>query len=311
MNNQQRITIIGSSNIDMVAQVPHLPKPGETVGNAIYMQSFGGKGANQAVAAARLGGNITFVTSLGNDMYATLLTEHFKNNNIDTHYIQYSSDTSTGTALIFVSDDAENCIAVAPGANAELSIDKIQSFEAAVISSSIVIMQAEIPYETIKEISLLAHKKGVKVMVNPAPAVPIDLDFMKSIDILVVNETEAEIVSGLNIKKDGIKKISQELSSKGPKCVVVTLGSKGVYCLCHQKEYTVDSFKVKAIDTTGAGDTFCGALAIALAENEMSIKALQYASAVAAISVTRMGAQPSIPYKEEVIKFLKEQNINL
>lgn len=311
MNNLKKITIIGSSNIDMVAQVQHLPKPGETIGNAIFMQTFGGKGANQAIAAARLGGNVTFVTSLGNDMYATLLTEHFKNNNIDTRYIQYSPNTSTGTALIFVADDAENCIAVAPGANAELTNEKIQSFETAITSTSIVIMQAEIPYKTIKEIALLAHKKGVKVMVNPAPAIPIDLDFMKSIDILVVNETEAETVSGLNIKKDGIQKISQALSSKGPQCVVITLGSKGVYCTYNQQEYTVDSFKVNAIDTTAAGDTFCGALAIALTEYEMSVKALQYASAAAAISVTRMGAQPSIPYHEEVIKFLKERNINL
>ena len=192
-----KVVVIGSSNIDMVAQVNHLPAPGETVGDASFMQSLGGKGANQAVAAARLGGSVTFVTSLGNDMYADILKKNFEKEGITTDYIINDTQHPTGTALIFVADSGENCIAVAPGANYSLSPESINHFSKVIDETEIVVMQAEIPYNTIKSIALLAQQKGKKVLFNPAPACLIDAELMKAIDILIVNEVEAG--AGLSI----------------------------------------------------------------------------------------------------------------
>lgn len=169
-----KVVVIGSSNIDMVAQVNHLPAPGETVGDANFMQSLGGKGANQAVAAARLGGSVTFVTSLGNDMYADILKKHFKKEGITTDYIIDDVNHPTGTALIFVANSGENCIAVAPGANYSLLPASIKQFSRVIDEADIIVMQAEIPYETIKRIALIAVQKGKKVLFNPAPACLID-----------------------------------------------------------------------------------------------------------------------------------------
>ena len=191
-----KVVVIGSSNIDMVAQVSHLPAPGETVGDANFMQSLGGKGANQAVAAARLGGFVTFVTSLGNDMYADILKNHFKKEGITTDYIIDDVNHPTGTALIFVADSGENCIAVAPGANYSLLPGSITHFSKVIDEADIIVMQAEIPYETIKKIALSAKKKGKKVLFNPAPACLIDEELMKAIDILVVNELELHSSQG-------------------------------------------------------------------------------------------------------------------
>ncbi|MEN6363278.1 MAG: ribokinase [Bacteroidales bacterium] len=301
-----KILVVGSSNIDIVAQVNHLPLPGETVGNAVITQAYGGKGANQAVAAARLGGNVTFVTFLGNDLYSKSLTEHFKNEGIFTKYILIDTENPTGIALIFVASNAENCIAVAPGSNGKLLPAAISKFESAIDSADMLVMQAEIPYETIKQTALLAHKKGVKVLLNPAPACPIDKEFMQAVDILVVNETESEMISGLNFEKNNIDVIANALMNQGAKNVVITLGRKGAYLRTETTCCQVPGFKVDAVDTTAAGDTFCGALAVFCAGNPLNEKALRFASAAAAISVTRLGAQPSVPKLEEVITFLQQ-----
>jgi len=305
-----KIVVVGSSNIDMVALVDHLPAPGETVGNAKFIQANGGKGANQAVAAARLGGDVTFVTSLGNDHFAKALIEQFKNENIVTKYIIIDPVLSTGTALIFVSSNAENCIAVAPGANASLLPSRISFLESVISTANIVVMQAEIPYETIRQVAFLAKRNGVKVLLNPAPACAIDSDLMQVIDILVVNEIEAEYISGKSIENDTIETVALHLLNQGVKNVVITLGKQGVYLKTQDDFYEVPAFKVTAVDTTAAGDTFCGALAVACAKGKLNVEALQFASAAAAISVTRMGAQPSIPKLEEVVEFIKINNKN-
>lgn len=300
-----KILVVGSSNIDMIAQVDHLPAPGETVGNAKFIQAYGGKGANQAVAAARLGGEVTFITSLGNDLYSKALIKHFNNENIITKYIKVDSELSTGVALIFVASNAENCIAVAPGANYALLPAKVESLESLIKDSDIVVMQAEIPYKTISDVALLAHKNKVKVLFNPAPACQIDPELIQKIDILVLNEVEAETVSGKSLKDHSIEDIAVDLLNRGAKNVVITLGKEGVYLRTCNNSFKVPAFKVKAVDTTAAGDTFCGALAVACASEEVDVKALQFACAASAITVTKMGAQPSIPKKEEVVKFLK------
>lgn len=301
-----KVVVIGSSNIDMVAQVNHLPVPGETVGDACFMQSFGGKGANQAVAAARLGGSVTFVTSLGNDMYASILREQFKEEGIVTDYIIDDSDNPTGTALIFVADSGENCIAVAPGANYSLLPAAIERFSKVIDEADIIVMQAEIPYDTIKKIALTASQKGKKVLFNPAPACHIDPELMKAIDILVVNELEAAFISEIPYTGNNLEAISGKLIEKGSHNVVITLGSQGVYMKNNLETIHVPGFKVNAIDTIAAGDTFCGALAVICAQKEIDYEALRFSNAAAAIAVTRSGAQPSIPTLNEVNYFIHE-----
>ena len=306
-----KVVVIGSSNIDMVAQVSHLPAPGETVGDANFMQSLGGKGANQAVAAARLGGSVTFVTSLGNDMYADILKNHFKKEGITTDYIIDDVNHPTGTALIFVANSGENCIAVAPGANYSLLPGSITHFSKVIDEADIIVMQAEIPYETIKKIALSAKQKGKKVLFNPAPACLIDEELMKAIDILVVNELEAAFISGIEYTGNNLEEIALSLLQAGARNAVITLGSQGVYMKNDKEIIQLPGYKVNAIDTIAAGDTFCGALAVICAQREIDRDALSFANAAAAIAVTRSGAQPSIPTLDEVKHFMLEKELAL
>lgn len=301
-----RIVVIGSSNIDMIARVNHLPLPGETVGEAHFMQAYGGKGANQAVAAARMGGEVTFVTALGNDMYAELLKENFSKEGIATDQIIIDSQNPTGTALILVAENAENCIAVAPGANGSLSTSYMEKIAQTMEGADIVVMQAEIPYETIKQVAIAAHQRGIKIMFNPAPACYIDSELMSIIDILVVNESEAQYISNSLIEEGNIDQIAQKLRDAGAKAVIITLGHKGSYLKTDSEAYFIPSYPVNAIDTTAAGDVFCGALAVACINGCISSDALRFASAAAAIAVTRIGAQPSIPVLAEVQEFMKQ-----
>lgn len=306
-----KVVVIGSSNIDMVAQVSHLPAPGETVGDANFMQSLGGKGANQAVAAARLGGSVTFVTSLGNDMYADILKTHFKKEGITTDYIIDDVNHPTGTALIFVANSGENCIAVAPGANYSLLPGSITHFSEVIDEADIIVMQAEIPYETIKRIALSAKQKGKKVLFNPAPACLIDEELMKAIDILVVNELEAAFISGIDYTDNNLEEIAETLLKAGAINVVITLGSQGVYMKNVKETIQLPGCKVNAIDTIAAGDTFCGALAVVCAKKEIDRDTLTFANTAAAIAVTRSGAQPSIPTLDEVKRFMFENELAL
>ena len=306
-----KVVVIGSSNIDMVAQVSHLPAPGETVGDANFMQSLGGKGANQAVAAARLGGSVTFVTSLGNDMYADILKNHFKKEGITTDYIIDDVNHPTGTALIFVAHSGENCIAVAPGANYSLLPGSITHFSEVIDEADIIVMQAEIPYETIKKIALSAKQKGKKVLFNPAPACLIDEELMKAIDILVVNELEAAFISGIEYTGNNLEEIALSLLQAGARNAVITLGSQGVYMKNDKEIIQLPGYKANAIDTIAAGDTFCGALAVICAQREIDRDALSFANAAAAIAVTRSGAQPSIPTLDEVKHFMLEKELAL
>lgn len=301
-----KIVVIGSSNIDMIAQVNHLPMPGETVGQAHFMQAYGGKGANQAVAAARLGGDVTFVTALGNDMYANMLKEYYSKEGITTDQIIIDNQNPTGIALILVAENAENCIAVAPGANGALSVAHLEKISATLDGADMIVMQAEIPYETIKQVALMTHRKGIKIMFNPAPACYIDPELMQIIDILVVNESEAQFISNSHLEEDNIDQIAQKLLNAGAHTVIITLGRKGSYLKTKSEAYLIPSYNVKAVDTTAAGDVFCGALAVACTNGHIDSNALRFASAAAAIAVTRVGAQPSIPILDEVHDFMKQ-----
>lgn len=295
-----KILVVGSSNVDLTARVEHLPVPGETITNAVFDQSLGGKGANQAVAAASLGGDVTFVTSLGVDAYAAELKSQFRNKGISMDYLMENPETPTGTAFIFVSRKGENCIAVAPGANVALTPDKVDLFKDAIDAADIVVMQAEIPYETVRKTAIYAASKGKAVLYNPAPACDVDDELMKSTTILVVNEVEASVVSGIRYDGSNLDEIADSLLRRGAKSIVITLGGDGVYMKNPETSLRIPCHKVKVVDTVAAGDTFCGALAVkGVADKD----ALEFANAAAALAVTRPGAQSSIPSLDEVNQF--------
>ena len=301
IKNMSKILVVGSSNIDLTARVDHLPVPGETVTNAEFAQTFGGKGANQAVAAARLGGEVTFVTMLGHDSYASQLKNQFKTVGIEMDYVLGTPSAPTGTAFIFVSAKGENCIAVAPGANAHLTPEKIDLFRDAIASADIVVMQAEIPYETVRTVAVEAAAKGKKVLYNPAPACDVDDRLIECVTTMVLNEVEASVVSGIQYDGNNLDEIADSLIARGVENVIITLGGDGVYMKNSEAVVRIPSHKVNVVDTVAAGDTFCGALAT---KGVINKEALEFANAAAAIAVTRPGAQTSIPTLEEVNNFL-------
>lgn len=290
--------------MDLISVAERMPRPGETVGNARFMQAFGGKGANQAVAAARLGGEVVLVAALGDDLSGRAMREHFAAEGIDTSCLVTDPENATGTALILVDAAAENAISVAPGANFSLTPEAIGSLDEVLAGAGMLVMQAEIPYRTVREAAFAARRLGVPVLLNPAPVCRIDAELMAAVDILVVNQTEAACISGLSPDENPLEEVTGRLLADGARNVVVTLGSRGSYLLNAAGSLTVPAFRVKAVDTTAAGDVFCGALAVAAAGAELSAEALRFASAASALSVTRHGAQPSIPTREEVEEFL-------
>jgi len=296
--------------VDMIIKSSHLPRPGETVGGGVFAKVNGGKGANQAVAAARAGGNVAFISCLGNDDFAPAILNNFKTDNIDTKYIFVEKDVATGIALILVDDKGENCISVAPGANHRLSAEHIKKAETAINESEIILLQLEIPVESVLFAIELAHKHKKKVLLNPAPARQIDDKHLAMIHSLVLNETEAEFLTGLPVETDSqIREASKALLKKGPQNIVITLGAKGAYVKNSERDEFLPAFKVEAVDTTAAGDVYCGNLAVALVEGRSIFEAVRFASAASAISVTRLGAQPSAPKLTETIEFLKTHSL--
>ncbi|MGN1256918.1 MAG: ribokinase [Bacteroidaceae bacterium] len=304
-----RIVVVGSTNVDFCSYVERLPQPGETIGNGVFMQANGGKGANQAVAAARLGGDVCFVTSIGTDTIGDELIKHFHSEGIDCSAVFRTPDASTGIALIVIDSKGENIITVNPGANAMLTCDLIDEVGKIIADADALVMQAEIPYESVKYAARVAHEAGVPVIYNPAPVCAVDDEMMSLTDVMILNETEAAILSGRECVSDA----AQQLLRRGVSNVVVTLGSKGAFYACsHGSSATIPSFKVEAVDSVGAGDTFCGAVAVAFSQRKvLDEDVLRYASAAAAISVTRHGAQPSIPSAEDTLAFISEHTPSL
>jgi ribokinase len=302
----KKIVVIGSSNVDLLMKMDHLPEKGETVTDAEFFQVYGGKGANQAVAAARAGGNVAFVNSVGEDAYTPQMVQNYKNDGIDTRFVFQEKEIASGHALIMIGGEGMNYLSVAPGANYKLTPQKIDEAMPVIDEAAMIVMQYEIPEETIKYVIDLANRKSIPVLWNCAPARAFDLSYIPKINILVLNEVEAGFLAGIPVENEtDAEKAAQKLVDSGVEKVIITLGSKGAFVVTKTEKVSVPAFKVEAVDTTAAGDTFCGAFAVALVEGKSLKEALQFASAAAAISVTRIGAQPSAPTRKEIEAFLK------
>lgn len=304
-----KILIIGSSNTDLIATVKKFPSAGETIAGTSFFQVMGGKGANQAVAAHRLGGEVKFVTCLGTDVNGQNALTYFRETGLDVSSVLLVEDAPSGTAIILVDENGENCIVITPGANYRLLPDYINIIKDDIAACDIVVLQMEIPYETVQAVCEIAHQHKKTIMLNVAPACHLDEELIKMIHILVVNETEAETIAGAKISDVGKEVIVDQLLASGAQSVVLTLGKEGCLLKNGRDFFSIPAFQVKAVDTTAAGDTFCGALAAGLSHGKEWKEALQFATAASAICVTRMGAQPSIPTEKEVYEFLNNGSI--
>lgn len=296
----KKIIVIGSANTDMVVQANSLPLPGETLLGGVFFMCAGGKGANQAVAAARLGGDVQFVAKVGNDIFGKQTIEGLQVENISTEYIFVEDKSPSGVALIMVNEEGENCIVVAPGANAQLMPEDILTVQN-LKEAEIILMQLETPLETIQAVAKMAKANQQKVIINPAPAQELDEELLQGLFLITPNETEACLLTGVSVTDDATaSKAAEVFLAKGVQNVVITLGKNGAFFQNHDQRIKVDAPIVNAKDTTAAGDTFNGALALALTENMDWEEALHFAVQAASISVTRMGAQASIPFRNEI-----------
>ncbi|MBM3305386.1 MAG: ribokinase [Candidatus Aminicenantes bacterium] len=299
------ILVIGSSNIDMIIRVPRIPRPGETVLGGKFAMAPGGKGANQAVAAARAGGSVTFVTRVGDDLFGHEAVRNFEGDGIDVRFVGVDRGAPTGVAMINVDGKGENSISVASGANARLSPADIEEAGGSLAAADIVLLQLESPLETVEAAARMAKERGVPVVLNPAPARPLGDGLLEAVSVLTPNESEAAALAGFEVLDEAdAKRAAARLRARGPGLVVVTMGRRGAYALGDGFEGLMPAFRVAPIDTTAAGDVFNGALAVALAEKMSLADALRFAQAAAAISVTRPGAQPSAPTRAEIEAFL-------
>jgi len=297
-----RIAVIGSSNTDMVIKTTKLPAPGETIMGGDFFMNPGGKGANQAVAAARLGGKVSLIAKTGDDLFGKQARLIFESDQINTGFLVTDPNHPSGVALITVDGHGENCIVVAPGSNSYLNNSDIDLAREEILQSNLILMQLEVPVETVEYAANIAYQAGIKVILNPAPAAKISDDLLSKLYMITPNETEAELISGIPVQDvDSAILAAQNLYNRGVKVVIITLGSKGALIYTGDKGTLVPSPKVEAIDTTAAGDVFNGAIAVAISEGLTLEKAVEFACKAAAISVTRMGAQASAPYRKEVV----------
>ena len=300
---KNRILVIGSSNTDMTVRSATLPKPGETVLGGDFRMGPGGKGANQAVAARLLGGEVTFVCKLGRDMFGEGASKHYESCGLDTSKILWS-DKPSGVALITVDSKAENSIVVASGANADVTVSDIDSVADIIKSSGILLLQLEIPMDAVVRAAEIAFEAGVQVVLNPAPATSLPAELLKCVSILIPNETEASAISGIDINNlETASAAAERLKGMGVREVIITMGSRGSM-VCDGECTFVPAVKVNAVDTTAAGDTFCGGVCVALSEGKALSEAVKFATAASSIAVQRPGAQDSVPSRCEVDKLL-------
>lgn len=317
----QRIVVVGSTNVDFVTRLERIPAVGETVTGGTFHQTFGGKGANTALAAARTAAKlvkIAFVSSIGDDVYAEPLLSNFKAAGIDVSHVAVCKGYATGCANILVDAQGRNCIAVSPGANAALEPADIDRDFGFIRTAALVLLSNEISPATVNSVLDHCEKAGVPTLMNYAPAgavaasegvtttAVLPVPITAKMTGLIVNETEAAQLSGMKVSDaSSARAVAGALLAKGPKFVVVTLGAGGAYILGPDADTHVPAFPVKAVDTTAAGDAFTGALAVALVEGKSMADALRFATATSALVVTKLGAQESIPVRADVEAFLK------
>lgn len=300
MTKNSKILVIGSSNTDMTVKTPWLPKPGETILGGDFTMGPGGKGANQAVAAKRLGGDVTFVCKVGSDIFGDNAIATYDREGLDTSHILRSHKPS-GVALILVDKDGENCIAVASGANGDITPEDIRAKADLIRSAGILVMQLEMPVPSVVEAAKIAHEAGVYVILNPAPACALPAELFGYIDLMTPNQTESEFFTGIRVHDEAsAAEAAAALRAKGVKDIIMTMGSKGSMGFTSEGEFFTPAHKVEAVDATAAGDTFCGGLAVAIAEGNTLREAAAFATAASALTVQKMGAQASIPYREDL-----------
>jgi ribokinase len=300
------IVVIGSSNTDLIIRVPRIPRAGETLLGGEFMTAAGGKGANQAVGAARAGGNVALIARVGRDAFGDRAVAGLRRDGIDVSCVSRDERAASGVALIFVARDGENSIAVAGGANARLSPADVKRAAGVIRSAAVLVAQLETPLATVISAALAAVKAGVPVILNPAPARALPNRLLKLISILTPNETEAELLTGIKVTDEAAAaKACRKLRLRGVRTVILTMGARGAYLADAGGQQWVPGFKVKAVDCTAAGDIFNGALGVALAEGKAFGDAVRFANAAAALSVTRLGAQPSAPVRSEIERFLE------
>jgi len=303
-----RIVVVGSANVDLVVRTPHIPRPGETVLGRDFVMALGGKGANQAVGAARLGAEVTFLACVGTDTFGDQCLAGYEQEGIDTSYIKRVSDEATGVALISVANDGENSIAVASGANMRLTPSLIEAAGDAFARADVVLLQLEIPVESVIEAARLGRKNGIQVVLNPAPAQSLPSDLLQAVDVLTPNRIE--LAQLLGVSENDVMAMDDERLAKsalglGVPSAVITLGKDGALAAGSWGWVRVPSFPVEAVDTTGAGDAFNAGLVVALGRGGMDLpEATRYACACGALATTKVGAQPSLPDDEAVRRLL-------
>lgn len=303
-----KLVVLGSINADHILNINHFPQPGETVIGKQYTVAFGGKGANQAVAAGRSGADISFIACVGDDDIGERVRKQLASDHIDTQPIEAIKDTTTGVALIFVNAEGENVIGIDAGANKAVTPEYLDRYKQQVIGASALLMQLESPLETVIAAAKIAKDNGTQVILNPAPACELPDELLARVDMITPNETEAEKLTGIKVdNNEDAARAAKALHDKGIATVIITLGSKGVWLSQNGEGKLVAGFRVKAVDTIAAGDTFNGALVTALLEGKPMDSAVRFAHAAAAIAVTRPGAQPSVPWRKDIDDFLAQQ----
>lgn len=302
------ILVVGSLNMDLVARAPHHPAPGETVLGGEFMTFAGGKGANQAVAAARLGAAVKMVGRVGEDSFADALLEGLRENGVDVSFIVRDAGAPTGVALITVDADGQNAIVVAPGANARLTPTDIDASEELFRGASVLLLQLESPLDSVNRATELARKHSVPIVLNPAPALELSASLISAVDYLIPNEGELALLVGMDLDTP-VQTAVERLQANGASRVIVTLGEAGAFVCDGEENIEISGHPAHIVDTTAAGDAFVGAFAVGITEGKSMLEAARFGNAAGAIAVSRAGAQPSLPQREEVEELLEREGL--